>query len=430
METNLAPWIRDTTAGQTAERVLRSCVHCGFCTATCPTYQLLGDELDGPRGRIYLIKEVLEGAPATRTVQQHLDRCLTCLGCETTCPSGVDYRQLLAVGREVVEAQVRRPWTERCVRWVLREGLTRPGLFGAALSVGRALALALPATWRQKMGRSRPAGVWPEAGTLARSAGNTPPRQVFVLRGCTQPALAPAIDSATARVLAAIGVTAVVAPRAGCCGAVQYHLGDPSGALQAARRNIDAWWPQLASGEVEALVVNASGCGLQVKDYGQLLHDDPLYADKARQVSAQTRDPAEFLLAERAALLKRVGPVPAQRVVFHPPCSLQHGQKIHGVVEALLTALGAELLPVNDAHLCCGSAGAYSLLQPGISTALRDGKLAALQAAHPQMILSANIGCLAHLETGTTLPVRHWLEWVDAALHSRSVIPSDMLESL
>jgi glycolate oxidase iron-sulfur subunit len=406
METRLTEEFRATAEGREADAILRSCVHCGFCAATCPTYQLLGDELDGPRGRIYQIKGVLEGAPATREVQVHLDRCLTCLGCETTCPSGVRYGRLLEIGRAAVDAQVARPWRERLARALLRAGLTRPRLVAAAVAVGRALRPALPGALAAKLPARRAAGPAP-----ARGLG----RRVLLLTSCTQDALLPSIDRATMRVLATLGVEAFAAPAAGCCGALRAHLSDPAGARAAARRNVDAWWPHLEDG-VEALVMTASGCGLTVRHYGELLADEPAYAARAREVAARTRDLAEWLGPEAAALAGRVRRGPAARVAFHPPCTLQHGQRVRGEVESLLGACGATLLPVRDAHLCCGSAGAYSLLEPALSGELRRRKLAALEAGEPDEILSANVGCLAHLAAGAGRPVRHWIEWLDERL--------------
>jgi len=409
METRLADWIKDTPDGREADAILRSCVHCGFCTATCPTYQLLGDELDGPRGRIYQIKQVLEGAEATRSTQLHLDRCLTCLGCETTCPSGVRYGRLLEIGRHVVDARVARPLPERAARAALRAGLSRPALFGMALRLGRALRPFLPAALRAKLLGARAAGRTPQRGQA---------RRVLLLTSCTQEALLPSIDRATARVLAALGVEARAEPRAGCCGAVRAHLGDPEGGLVAARRNVDAWSAHLDAG-VEALVMTASGCGIRVKDYGRMLAGDPVYAERARRVSERTVDLAEWLAGELEGLRPLAGTPKAGRVAFHAPCTLQHGQRIRGRAEAILAALGAELAPVRDGHLCCGSAGAYSLLEPGLSTALRERKLAGLTAGSPAMILSANVGCLAHLAAGTEIPVRHWIEWVDELIEAR-----------
>jgi glycolate oxidase iron-sulfur subunit len=430
METHLAEWLRDTPKGREAEAILRSCVHCGFCTATCPTYQLLGDELDGPRGRIYLIKQVMEGVAPTRETQQHLDRCLTCRNCESTCPSGVRYGHLVDIGRELVDQQVERPRAEQLMRTALREGLTRRALFDPAMRVGQMVRPLLPASIQAKVPQRRDPGVRP---------ARVHARKVLMLDGCVQPAMVPSIDAATARVLDALGIQAVVAQRSGCCGAIRHHLGDPNGARDDARRNIDAWWPWIegsvvsrtdggalaaARGQgVEAIVINASGCGAMLKDYAHLLRDDPSYAGKARRVVDLTRDLSEYLATQREALLKLLAARsvpdadgPAQRVSFHPPCTLQHGQQIRGVVEDLLAACGAQLAPFAESHLCCGSAGTYSVMQADLSTQLRDRKLGHVQAAQPQMILSANIGCITHLQSGTTLPVRHWIEWVDQVL--------------
>lgn len=409
METRLADWIKDTPAGSRADEILRACVHCGFCLATCPTYQILGDELDGPRGRIYQIKQVLEGAPPTRETQLHLDRCLTCRSCETTCPSGVQYGHLVDIGRAVVDERVTRPVHERAFRWLLREGLTRPWLFGTALKLVRSVSWALPRSLRAKAGAARPAGVLPK---------RVHPRKVLLLNNCVQPSMAPSIDAATMRVLDAVGVQSIVAPGSGCCGAIRHHLDDQAGARDNVRRNIEAWWPFIESGEVEAILINASGCGAMVKEYGDLLRADPLYAAKAQRVVELTRDVAEFLPDEITAAGMAATPR-IQRVAFHPPCTLQHGLKIRGRVEKLLTAMGAELVPVRDPHLCCGSAGTYSLLQPQLAQDLRSHKLENLLEHGPQAILSANIGCITHLQSATATPVRHWLEWVDEALGCR-----------
>jgi glycolate oxidase iron-sulfur subunit len=415
METHLADWIKGTPTGAEAESILRSCVHCGFCNATCPTYQLLGDELDGPRGRIYQIKRVLEGETPSRSTQMHLDRCLTCRNCETTCPSGVQYGRLVDIGRAAVDERVRRPLGERVQRALLRAALTRRWVFDTAARLGRALRPLLPAALRSKLPPLRDAGAWPQRPHA---------RRVLLLNGCVQPALMPAIDAATARVLDAVGVEAIVAPRSGCCGAIDFHLGAQAQAQTHARRNIDAWWPHLQPGAgqgVEAIVINASGCGAMVKDYAHLLSDDPVYAQKAQRVAAMTRDLAEYLADLLQPLLARKPVALAEnlrRVAFHPPCTLQHAMKIRGTVEALLIAFGAELVPVAEAHLCCGSAGTYSLLQGELSRRLRDRKLESLQRAKPAMILSANIGCLSQLENAAAVPVRHWIEWLDAVLGS------------
>jgi glycolate oxidase iron-sulfur subunit len=409
MQTQLADFIRDTREGQEADAILRKCVHCGFCTATCPTYQLLGDELDGPRGRIYLIKQVLEGVEPTARTQLHLDRCLTCRACETTCPSGVEYGRLVDIGRNVVSQRVPRRGSDRLMRWALKTFVPRSGLFSAAMRVGRLVRPALPASLKEKVPDARPAGHWP----APRHA-----RRVIALAGCVQPAMAPSINSAAARVLDAIGISLVEQAGAGCCGALRQHLDDHHGARDDARRNIDAWWPAIERGEIEAIVMTASGCGVQVRDYAHLLADDAAYATKASRVSELTRDIGEVLAGEREAIVARLGASPgsAGKLAFHSPCTLQHGQKLGGVVESVLAAAGFELVPVRDSHLCCGSAGTYSLLQPELSHRLRDNKLAALTEHGAPRIASANIGCLTHLAPATKVPVRHWIEVLDERL--------------
>ncbi|MFG6416153.1 glycolate oxidase subunit GlcF [Roseateles sp. DC23W] len=413
MQTTLAPEYAGTRDGSEAEAILRRCVHCGFCTATCPTYQLLGDELDGPRGRIYLIKQVLEGDAPTRETQQHLDRCLTCRNCETTCPSGVEYGRLVDIGRRVVDAKVERPGAERVVRWLLKAGLTSP-LFKPAMTLGQALRPLVPAALKDKV----PAKASPTAHDWPTRQLN---RKVLLLLGCVQPAMAPNINSATARVLDAAGIQSVVADGAGCCGAIHEHLGDHDGALDDMRRNIDAWWPLVAGpGErVEAIVMNASGCGATVKDYGHALAHDPAYADKARVISEATRDLSELLPDLLPALKTRLKATPAA-LAYHPPCTLQHGQKLKGGVEAGLRELGFKIeCAPTDSHLCCGSAGTYSVLQPELSKQLRDRKLAALAPLQASQIVSANVGCIQHLQAGTRTPVRHWVEVLDDALAGR-----------
>ena len=412
MQTHLAPEFQGTADGLAAEAILRKCVHCGFCTATCPTYQLLGDELDGPRGRIYLIKQVLEGQTPTRKTQQHLDRCLTCRNCESTCPSGVDYGHLVDIGRKLVDERVARPAPEKALRWALKEGLPSP-LFAPAMKLGQAVRGLLPAKLKNKVPAAQDAGVWPT---------RTHARKVLMLAGCVQPAMQPNINSATARVLDAAGIEVVLAAKAGCCGAVKFHLNDHDGAKAEMRRNIDAWWPHMQDGTgVEALVMNASGCGVMVKDYGHALRDDPQYAAKAQRVSELTRDLSE-LLPELVPLLlpalrNRLQSAPAQQITFHPPCTLQHGQQLRGGVEKHLGDLGFKINVAScEAHLCCGSAGTYSVLQPELSYALRDRKLGNLAQMQPDTIVSANIGCITHLQSGTATPVRHWVEVLDEAL--------------
>jgi len=407
MQTQLAPQYRATPEGAEAEAILRKCVHCGFCTATCPTYQVLGDELDGPRGRIYLIKQVLEGQAPTRKTQMHLDRCLTCRNCETTCPSGVQYGHLVDIGRKIVDEQVPRPAGERAVRWALKEGLPSP-LFGPAMKLGQAVRGMLPEKLRAKVPAPRPAGAWP-----ARAHA----RKVLMLAGCVQPAMAPNINTATARVLDAAGIEAVVAPAAGCCGAVKFHLNDQDGGRAEMRANIDAWWPYVEKGEVEALVMNASGCGVTVKEYGHVLQHDARYAGKAARISALTRDLSELLPGMVPVLRERLRSVPQGTVAYHPPCTLQHGQKLRGGVETHLRALGFDVrVAASESHLCCGSAGTYSVLQPEMAYGLRDRKLGHLGQLAPVAIASANIGCITHLQSGTQTPVRHWVELLDEAL--------------
>jgi glycolate oxidase iron-sulfur subunit len=425
MQTQLAPEYQDTPDGLAAQAILRKCVHCGFCTATCPTYQLLGDELDGPRGRIYLMKQVLEGETPTRKTQLHLDRCLTCRNCETTCPSGVDYGHLIDIGRKLVDAKVQRPASEKALRWALKEGLPSP-LFGAALKLGQMVRPLLPQALKNKVPPYQVAGRWPTTSHA---------RKVLLLMGCVQPSMSPNINSATARVLDAVGIETVVAAKAGCCGAVKFHLNDQDGGKAQMRANIDAWWPYLQNAQagdssasttpsgVEAIVMNASGCGVTVKEYGHILQDDPVYAAKAKHISALTRDLSELLpdlvTTLQATRAQWVATMTAQAtpLAFHPPCTLQHGQQLKGGVEQYLGSLGFNISTAAcEAHLCCGSAGTYSVLQPALALQLRDRKLGHLNDLKAEVIVSANIGCITHLQSGTDTPVRHWVEVLDAAL--------------
>ena len=404
MQTNLADFIKDTVEGQEADAILRSCVHCGFCTATCPTYQLLGDELDGPRGRIYLIKQVLEGKAATEKTQMHLDRCLTCRNCESTCPSGVQYGRLVDIGRGIVEKQVKRPLAQQLVRTALKEILPRKSVFNPAMKMGQLVRPLLPGVLKNKVPQARPAGVWP-----SRSHA----RKMLLLDGCVQPAMSPNINAATARVLDALEVQLIVAPKAGCCGAIRHHLNDQDGALDDMRRNIDAWWPYVEAG-AEAIVMTASGCGVTVKEYGHLLAHDTAYAARAARISELTKDLSEIMPAFEQQLAAKVKV--KKRVAYHPPCTLQHGQQIRGKVEGVLRAVGVDVTLCADSHLCCGSAGTYSVLQPELSYQLRDNKLNNLEATQADEIVSANIGCLTHLQSGTDTPVRHWIELIDQSL--------------
>ena len=410
MQTHLAPEFQNTPEGQEAEAILRKCVHCGFCLATCPTYQLLGDELDSPRGRIYQIKQVLEGHAPTRETQLHLDRCLTCLNCETTCPSGVEYGHLVDIGRQVVERSVERPPADARQRALLRTGLSSP-LFGPAMRLGQAVRGLLPESIKAKVPERRDPGAWPRRRHV---------RKVLLLEGCVQPSMAPNINAATARVLDAAGIECVRPRGQGCCGAVKFHLADDAGGRAQMRANIDVWWPHIERGAVEAIVINASGCGVLVKDYGHLLRGDARYAAKAQRVSELTLDVSELLPELVAALQERVRPR-TDVLAWHAPCTLQHGQRLRGGVEAQLAQLGFTLRPAaQEAHLCCGSAGTYSVLQPELSKKLREHKLGHLQgetsADRPAAILSANIGCITHLQAGTDVPVRHWIEVLDESL--------------
>ena len=413
MQTNLADFIRDTPEGREADAILRKCTHCGMCTATCPTYLLLNDELDGPRGRIYLIKQVLEGATPTAKTQRHLDRCLTCLACETTCPTGVRYGRLVDIGRHLVEERVARGFVETLWRRALNTVIPRPALFELFLFMGRLARPLLPRSLSHKIPQGTATRSWPKAPH---------PRRMLVLEGCAQPALSPSTNAAAARVLDRIGITLVRTAGAGCCGAVPFHLNEQNEALDTMRKLIDAWWPHVEQG-VEAIVITASGCGVTVKEYGHLLRHDPAYAAKAQRISELARDISEVITGEsvklQALLSPLSSPLSRQRIAFHSPCSLQHGLKLNGRVESLLASLGYTLTPVRDAHLCCGSAGTYSILQPELSRRLQENKIAALESGRPDAILTANIGCQMHLQGATALPVRHWIEALDDSLPNR-----------
>jgi glycolate oxidase iron-sulfur subunit len=405
MQTTLSEKAKQLPRAEEAESILRSCVHCGFCNATCPTYQLLGDELDGPRGRIYLIKQVLEGNEVTERTQLHLDRCLSCRNCESTCPSGVDYHNLLDIGRAVVDQAVPRPLSQRLLRSGLRAVVPNAALFKNLIQLGRVFRPLMPGALKAKLPRQiHPARPRPTEQHA---------RRVLMLEGCVQPGLSPNTNAATARVLDRLGISITPISQAGCCGAVDYHLNAQEAGLNRARRNIDAWWPSVESG-AEAIVQTASGCGAFVKDYGHLLRDDPAYASKAQTVSALTRDLVEVLREEP---LEKLGVKSDLRLAFHCPCTLQHAQKLGGAVEGVLSRLGFNLTAVPDGHLCCGSAGTYSITQPELSRQLRDNRMNALESGKPQVIVTANIGCQTHLDSAGRTPVRHWIELVEDALH-------------
>ncbi|HZR69634.1 MAG TPA: glycolate oxidase subunit GlcF [Burkholderiales bacterium] len=408
MQTALADFIRGTPEGDEADAILRKCVHCGFCTATCPTYLLLGDENDGPRGRIYLVKELLEGAEVSEKTQLHLDRCLTCRACETTCPSGVQYGRLADIGRKLVEERVpRSPW-QRAKRAALAAVLPRRALFAALYRVGRALRPLLPAALRRSVPRTaRAPGAWP----AARHA-----RKMLVLAGCVQPSLAPDTNAAAARLLDRIGISLLEAPGAGCCGALRFHMNYQREGLDDMRALIDAWWPYVQTRAVEAIVMTASGCGVTVKEYGHLLREDPRYAERAAKISAMTRDLAEVLDAELDRLAPLFAGAKPAKAAFHPPCTLQHGQRVKGAAERVLARCGFELTPVPDAHLCCGAAGTYTILQPELSEQLKRNKLSALASGGPELALTANVGCQVHLDSAGALPVGHWVVALEGRL--------------
>ena len=409
MQTQLADFIRDTPEGQEAEAILRKCVHCGFCTATCPTYQVLGDDLDSPRGRIYLMKRALEGGAITERTRLHLDRCLTCRACETTCPSGVRYGRLVDIGRGLVESRTKRGAWDRLKRAVLAYALPRTALFAAALKTGQAFRGFLPRALRNKITPPAPKpGAWPAPRH---------PRRMLALAGCVQPALAPSINAAAARVLDRIGISLIEVPGAGCCGALRFHLNDQAAGREDMRRLIDAWWPVVERSDTEAICVTASGCGTTIAEYAHLFANDPDHRVGAARVTLLAKDISQIVAAEAPALEKLLHARRARgSVAFHSPCSLQHGQQIRGVVEGLLQKAGYELTRVADGHLCCGSAGTYSILQPDLSMELRARKITALEAGKPAQVATANIGCLAHLQPATQRPVRHWIELLDDAL--------------
>lgn len=429
MKIELAETYRDTDLGREAEALLHPCVQCGQCTFTCPTFRLLDDEWDGPRGRIYLIKQMLEGEepnvstlPPAYTLktlegrsfganlQLHLDRCLSCRSCETSCPQGVRYGRLLDIGRELVEKEVPRPLKERLLRRALRAVVPYRTRFTALLRTGQALRRFLPADLRSRIPERRPAGAWPERAHA---------RSMVIWQGCVQPALAPDINAAAARVLDRFGIR-LIAASDGCCGALSHHMAATEEARAFMRKNIDALWPHIEAG-AEAIILTASGCGAHFRDYGQLLHDDPQYRDKAKRVSDLVKDIAEIVADEwqEDPLQGLPAPQPARRIAFQSSCSLQHGEKLNGVVEKLLKRAGFKLVPVTYPFMCCGAAGSYSILQRTLSESLRARKLDTLLASRPTAIATANIGCLTHLASVSPVPVSHWIEMLDATLSAR-----------
>jgi glycolate oxidase iron-sulfur subunit len=403
MRTQIAGPLAETAAGAIAGNVLRSCVHCGMCNATCPTYQLTGDELDGPRGRIYLIKQAVEGEPVGRLTQNHLDRCLSCRACETTCPSGVEYHRLLDVGREVVAEHSRRPWADRVLRGVIRALCSRPHRLAALIALGRPFRFALPPVLRGKI---------PARVKIGARPSGVHRRRMSLLRGCVQSVMAPHINAANQRVFDSAGITLAETPGVVCCGALSFHLEAPAEARDLARRNIDRWLAELDGG-AEAVVVNASGCAAFIRDYPDILAEDPVYAGRARRVLEHLKDPVEVLELSRPRLRR---PPTRNRIAVHQSCTLRNGPGLGDAPERLLASLGYDPQPVADAHLCCGSAGAYSVLQPRIAKQLRTDKISALTANNPDVIYTANVGCWMYLGETSPTPVRHWIEAVDDLL--------------
>jgi glycolate oxidase iron-sulfur subunit len=402
VKTSITQAILQTHQGIEANRILRNCVHCGFCNATCPTYQLTGDELDGPRGRIYLIKQVLEGKRAGSLTQSHLDRCLTCRNCESTCPSGVDYGELLDIGRKMVSEQTRRSIRDRFRRFVVRKFfLTRP-LFNAAITTAQSIRTFLPGAIKQKV----PAK--PE--TLLDWPTTEHQRKIILLPGCVQPALQPNIDRAAAIVLDRLGIQTLRIPRTGCCGGISHHLDAYAEAQASIKSNIDRWWPYVHNNQIEAIISTATGCEVTIKEYGRMLVDDQAYRHKAARISELSKDLSEYVADQGQQPSLTTALRPDQKVAFHPPCTLQHGQQIRGKVESLLQASGRQLVSFQESHLCCGSAGTYSILQKTMAEQLRDRKVQHIESAQPDVIATANVGCLLHLQSGTHIPVKHWIE--------------------
>ncbi len=396
MQTDLSGQLENPAQQKELEEILRACVHCGFCSATCPTYQILGDELDGPRGRIYLLKQMLEGQPVSRLTQQHLDRCLICRSCETTCPSGVRYGRLLDIGRELIDTKVKRPWLERILRFLIRQLFPYRQRFSGIMFIARCLRPLLPAHIKNKVPVKQLSTTWKTTRHV---------RQMLILPGCVQPSLAPEIDLACSQVLDHLSISLIKVDNSVCCGALNYHLSDHQQAIVFAKQNIDACWPYIETG-AEAIVMTASGCGVMYKDYGELLKQDLDYAYKAEVFSSLAKDISEILAAEDLSVFKAHG----EKVAFQSPCTLQHGQKLSGQVENILTSVGYQIQPVIDNHLCCGSAGVYSILQPALAGQMKNDKLSALQATEADYIVTANIGCISHLQSAAIKNISHWIE--------------------
>lgn len=402
METVIQDDLRQTRSGQKANEILRKCVHCGFCNATCPTYQILGDERDGPRGRIYLIKSLLEGETETQTAQTHLDRCLTCRACETACPSGVEYGHLLEIGREQLAENISElSLLDRLYRWSLRKLMTTRKLFQFSIAFGKIIRPVLPARYRSKI----PSAKVKKNNILKKKHA----RKVILFQGCVQPTLTPNTNIQTELLLDKLGIETISVENEQCCGALSHHLAATAEAKHFIKQNIDAWWP-LIEGGAEAIISTASGCGVMLKDYAYLLADDPEYTLKAERVSELSADISEYIARLDLSSVTIAQPFQTKRLAFHSPCTLQHGQNLNGQLEELLTKLGLELHSFSDAHMCCGSAGAYSLLQPELSIELQQKKIQAIKSVKPDLIVTANIGCQMHLQEASDVPVKHWIE--------------------
>jgi glycolate oxidase iron-sulfur subunit len=412
VQTRLSEEYKSTAVGNEAEKILRSCVHCGFCNATCPTYRILGDELDGPRGRIYLIKGLLEGKEVSEKSQLHLDRCLTCLACETSCPSGVEYGRLAEIGRQEINKKLKRTFSERSYRYLIRQILPYPKRFSLLLMIGQSIRFLLPNKFRRMI---------PVKTTnkdpirKIESSTSVLTRKMILFSGCVQPSLSPATNCASTRLLNKLGIETINSRDEKCCGAINHHMAVDDTGHAFIKNNIDAWWPHIEQG-VEAIVISASGCGTMIKDYGYLLRNDPVYKDKAHKVATMAKDVGEIIAAEDVAKLRKIIKVSSKKIAFQNPCSLQHGQKMQNNTEDLLKNIGYDICSVEDANQCCGSAGTYSLLQTELSEKLRRKKLNSLEAVKPDVILTANIGCQLHLQQATDITVRHWIEILEEDL--------------
>ena len=406
MKTNITNDFLQTPQGIEANRILRSCVHCGFCNATCPTYQLLGDELDGPRGRIYLIKQTLEGKTPSRQTQLHLDRCLTCRNCESTCPSGVDYSQLLNIGRAEVNKKVPRSLPQRLLSFSLRKLFLSRAMFPLLLQTGQLFRPVLPATMKRSIPDKQPALDFKK---------KTHDRKVLLIKGCVQPTLKPQIDTAAKIIFDRLGIECIEPTTSRCCGSLSHHLNAEDEAMAIIKNNIDHWLDIIEQQSIDAICMTASGCGVAIQEYQQLLASDKNYADKAKRISALYKEPAEIIAdiieADPQALTQlRGNSDTSQSIAFHPPCTLQHGMQHKNLIEPILQKAGFTLLPFNEAHLCCGSAGTYSITQKKLSQQLLSNKLNNIEKVKPEIIATANIGCHLHLQSGTETPVKHWLE--------------------